>query len=187
MEIDHRTVAEILGIDGDAVRDLPSYSAAEDAPPPRARRGRRGRYLRAAEVDARLAPYVDDARAGVPDVMLASRTALTTERVRQWRRRHGIAGRRGRPSAQLGRTFLIAPLLGERVQPLPHDVASPVAGEWRPPVYLLREPLAYELFAECVVMLSERFTTEQIAQAIGIAERDVYDAIVLYECRRGVS
>lgn len=185
--VEDRRVADVLGIDVELVRDLPPYNTTEEPPPGRLRRGPRGRYLPAAEVDARLAPYTEDARAGVPDIMLANRAGLTLERVRQWRRRHGITGRRGRPPAQLGRTFMVAPLLGEGVSPVPHDVSSPVGGDWRPPVYLLRQPLTYELFAACVITLVDRFTTDEIASAIGIAERDVYHAIVLYGARRGGS
>ncbi|MBZ0121178.1 MAG: hypothetical protein K8H88_29555 [Sandaracinaceae bacterium] len=119
--------------------------------------------------------------------MLAQRSGLTTERVRQWRRRRGIQGRRGRPSAAEGRAYLVAPLLGERVPPVAQEVDSPVGGTWRPPVYLLREPLRYDLFAACVVALVEQFTTAEISAAIGIAERDVFDAVVLHEARGGAA
>ncbi len=182
-----RRVGEVLDVDLAEVIKLPPYDPRDELPPTTTSGRPRGRYLRATEVDARLEPFIEDARAGVPDSMLAQRSGLTTERVRQWRRRHGINGRRGRPSAAQGRAYLVAPLLGERVPPVAQDVASPVGGRWRPPVYLLREPLRYDLFAACVAILVEQFTTAEIAAAIGFAERDVFDAVALYEARGGAA
>ncbi len=182
-----RRVVDALGVDPTTTVELPPFEPADELPPEKKSRCRRGPYLRAAEVDAKLEPFVEDAHAGVPDSMLAQRSGLTTERVRQWRRRRGIQGRRGRPSAAEGRAYLVAPLLGERVPPVAQDVDSPVGGRWRPPVYLLREPLRYDLFTACVVVLVEQFTTAEISAAIGIAERDVFDAIALHEARGGAA
>ena len=128
-----RRVGEVLDVDLAEVVELPPYDPRDELPPTTTSRRPRGRYLRATEVAARLEPFMEDARAGVPDSMLAQRSGLTTERVRQWRRRHGINGRRGRPSAAQGRAYMVAPLLGERVPPVAQDVASPVESlaEWR--------------------------------------------------------
>lgn len=180
-----RRVADVLAVEPGVI-ELPGFDPADEAPPETRARRSRGPYLRATEVDARLAAFVEDARAGVPDAMVAQRSGLTTERVRQWRRRHHISGRRGRPSAAEGRAYLVAPLLGEPVPPVAQDVGSPVDGRWRPPVYLLREPLNYDLFAACVAVLVEQLTTAEISAAIGIAERDVFDAVALHEARGAV-
>jgi len=177
-----RRVADILDL-GDAVAalGLPPYEPRHEVRPT-LNRGPRGRYRHTAEVDALLAPYVDDAVAGVPDRLIARRVGLSTQQVKLWRSRRRIPGRRGRAAAELGTRFMIAGLLGEKTEPVSHEF-SPVEGAWRPPVYALRRPLSYVLFTRMVSRLADEFTIGQIAEGIGIEERDV--ALVLDAARGG--
>ena len=157
--------------------NLPVYDPKHEARPPR-RRGARGKYKHAAEVDALLAPYVEDAIGGVPDRLLAQRTGLSAQQVKQWRSRRRIRGRRGRAPVELGTRFMVAALLGEETNPVPHEF-SVVEGTWRPPAYALRKPLNYELFTSIVGRLRDEFTAEEIADGIGIEARDVAMATVI--------
>lgn len=177
-------VSDALGIDINLVRDLPAFDPRTESPPTLAARPpRRGPYLKAAVVDAELAPLEADAKAGIPDTVLARRAGFGLAQVRKWRRRRRVSGRRGRPRDHLGTTYLIAHYLGRAVPAVPHITISPVGGDWSPPEYTLRQPLEYALFAEVVSALVGQFSTHQIARAIGIAERDVFNAVVLYEAR----
>lgn len=148
-----------------------------------ARPQRRGPYMKAAVVDAELAPLEADAHAGIPDAVLARRVGLRVTQVRTWRRRRRVSRRRGRPPDHLGTSYLLAHYLGRAIPAVPHVTISPVGGEWSPPEYTLREPLNYSLFAEVVSSLVGQYSTHEIARAIGIAERDVFNAVVLYEAR----
>lgn len=177
--LDTRTVADVL--DPPAQRaglDLPPYDPSDEPRPAMRPRGYRGCYRSAAEVEALLAPFIDDAIAGVPDRWIARRTGLSAQQVKQWRSRRRIRGRRGRLPAELGARFLLASFLGESTEPVPHEV-SPVGGAWRPPAYVLRRPLQYDAFVRAVRLLAGTMTTEEIALGIGIDERDVEIAVTL--------
>lgn len=180
---DARRVVDILD-PADAARalDLPPFEPRDELMPA-LRRGRRGAYRSAADVDALLSAYLDDALAGVPDRLIARRTGLSAQQVKLWRARRGIAGRRGRAPVELGTRFLVSALLGEETTPVPHEF-SPVQGAWRPPAYALRRPLDYRLFARVVSRLVDELTVDQIASAIGIDERDIEMAIRI-EAARG--
>ena len=175
------TVAEVVDVDRSTYATLPPYDPTHEVRPPRGR-GVRGSYRHAADIDALLAPYVDDALAGVPDRLLAERVGLSQQQVKLWRRRRHIPGRRRKTPAVVGTKFLLGHLLGEDTEPVPHSV-SPVCGEWRPPAYVLRRPLDYSLFARMVSALVDVFTVEEIAGGIGIDGRDITNALALVDAR----
>ena len=180
----HEPVGVVHGIDLAAVSSLPDFDPRTEVTRALGPRCRRGKYMSAAEVDLLLEPYLTDAEAGVPDTMLAQRAGeVSVEQVRRWRRRHRVDGRRGRPPAGFGGTYLARSLLGESVSPIPHVVASPVGGTWRVPSYLLRQPLQFESFCEMVAMLAQTHSTSAISGALGFAERDVVAALKIYEAR----
>lgn len=181
---DARTVADVLGLDAQASgRSAAPYDPTHEVRPATRTRGMQRRS--AAEVDARLVPFLNDALVGVPDRLLAERTDLEPSQVKQWRARRRIRARRGRAPAIVGAQFLIGSLLGEATEPVPHEI-SPVDGAWRPPVYALRRPLQYDLFVRAVSTLASAMTSEEIALAIGIDERDVAMALAL-SAERGAS
>lgn len=172
-----------LGTSVAAAAALPPFDPdGEPGPQLRPRAASRGTYMKFATVDARLSPYAPDAKAGVSDKVLARRTELSVGQVRAWRRRQGIRHEPGRPTGEVGRWYLSRSLVGATPGPVPHAV-SPVGGDWRLPEYVLREPLDFNLFARAVSLLVEQFTTEEISKAIGIAERDIYNVVVLYAAR----
>lgn len=183
--LDTRTIADILGADAQAsARAAPPYNPSDEVRPATNSRGPARR--RASEVDALLARFVDDALAGVPDRLIGQRTGLAAQQVKQWRARRRIRGRRGRAAAQLGTRFLLASFLGEHTTPVPHEV-SMVGGAWSPPAYTLRRPLRYDLFVHAVCMLVADMTTEEIALAIGVDQRDVEIAVTLGTGHGGAS
>lgn len=177
-------VADILDpVDLATASTLAPYDPKHEVRQP-LRRGARGRYRHAAEIDALLTPYVDDALAGVPARLIARRAGLSAQQVKQWRARRRIPGRRGRAPAELGTQFMVGALLGEPTQPVPHEF-SPVNGAWRPPAYALRRPLDYALFTRMVCRLCDEFAIDQVAHGIGIDERDIAMALVLDAARGG--
>lgn len=175
--LDTRTVADLLDADAQASgRSAAPYDPHDEIRPSTRTRGPQRRS--ASEVDTLLAPFFADALAGVADRLIAQRVGIDAQQVKRWRARRRIRGRRGRVPARMGTQFLIAGLLGDETVPVPHDV-SPVQGAWRPPVYALRQPLRYDLFARVVRVLAAEMTSEEIALGIGIEERDVLAALVL--------
>lgn len=174
-----RRVADI--IDAHIARALPPFDPKNELRAP-LKRGSRGRYRHAVEVEALRAPFVDDALAGVPNRLIAERSGLSAKQVHIWRTGRRIVGRHGRAPAALGTKFLVSSLLGEPTTPVPHSF-SKVAGAWRPPAYALRRPLDFQLFARMVGRLKDEFTIEEIALGIGIEERDIAMAIILDEAR----
>ncbi|MFO0680504.1 MAG: hypothetical protein U0234_00570 [Sandaracinus sp.] len=177
-------VAELLGVELDIARELPPYDPRDETRPA-LRRGARGKYRHAAEIDALLAPFTNDAIAGVPDALLARRVGVSFEQVKHWRRRRHIQGRRGRAPTAVGTNFMLGALLGEPTEPVAHEI-SPTHGQWRPPAYALRRPLSFGLFARMIAVLVESFTVDQIAQGFGFEERDVALALALWT-ERGAS
>lgn len=174
---DTRTVADILVADAQAsARSAAPYDPNDEIRPSTRTRGPQRRS--ASEADRLLAPFINDALAGVADRLIAQRIGIDAQQVKQWRARRHIRGRRGRVPAGLGTQFLLAGLLGEETVPVPHEV-SPVQGAWRPPVYALRRPLRYDLFVRVVRLLATEMTSEEVALGIGIEERDVLAALVL--------
>ena len=173
------TVAAALGLDPAGCTELPPYLVGDE--PVRPRRGlRRGRYLRRDSVDARLAELRGDAEAGVPDALLARRAGLTKERVRQWRRRHAIAGHSGRPSRGVELNFGLATLFGDGPPAVEHLTRSQLGGTWEVPEYVLREPLDYGAFVEAVqCLVSTGMEPAKIARGLGVCRRDVDHAVVL--------
>ncbi len=174
---DTRTVADILDADAQASGRLAApYDPRDEIRPSTRARGPQRRS--ASEVDSLLAPFINDALAGVADRLIAQRVGIDAQQVKQWRTRRHIRGRRGRVPASIGTQFMIASFLGEETVPVPHEV-SPVQGAWRPPVYALRRPLRYDLFVRAVGLLATEMTSEEVALGIGIEERDVLAAMVL--------
>lgn len=175
--IDTRTVGDVLDADAAAFGAATApYDPKDEVRSPARARGPQRRP--ASEIDALLAPFVNDALAGVSDRLIAQRTGLVAQQVKHWRTRRCIHRRRGRRPAALGTQFLLASLLGTATEPVPHEI-SPVEGAWRAPVYALRRPLRYDLFVRAVSALATEMTCEEIALAVGIEERDVWLAIVL--------
>ena len=178
------SVAEALGIDVEAACALPDYDPQAECPPAVVRARLRGPYKKRAMVDALLEPLRADAQAGVPDELLGRRVGLTAEVVRQWRRREHIDGRR-RGSAAVGTRFQLDAMLSRDACAVVHLVAaSPVCGHWRPPPYVLRQPLNYDAFVAVIAVAVEQFSTAELAGALGFEERDVLDAVVLHGARR---
>ena len=178
------SVAVALGIDVEAACALPDYDPRAESPPAVVRARLRGPYKKRAMVDALLEPLRKDAQAGVPDELLGRRVGLTREVVRQWRRREHIDGRRrGSPAA--GVRFQLDAMLSRDACALVHLVAaSPVRGRWRPPPYVLRCPINYDLFVAVIADAVTRFTPAQLADALGLEERDILDALALHGARR---
>ena len=174
------TVAAALDINIELAAALPDYDPRVETPPRSPRPTSRGPYKKRDDVDARLEPLRLDAVAGVPDQLIARRAGLTREVVRQWRRRERIAGRRGRTPPALGARYALDALLGRDVGALVHFAASsPVGGRWRPPEYVLRRPLRYDAFVEVISDAVGRFSTAELAEALGFEERDIVDAVAL--------
>jgi hypothetical protein len=177
-------VAELLEGDVDDLLRLPRFDPrVELREVKRTKRKRRCPYMSAAAVDAQLAPFRADAEAGVPDALIAKRSGRTSHQVQHWRHRNKIYGRKGRMNRGMALSYLLGGLIaGEPV--LRHDV-SPVRGEWSPPAYVLREKLSYDLFARtCHRLVTElSYTISDVARAIGVRERDVDDAVALFEAR----
>ncbi len=180
------TVAAALGIDVASAEQLPDFDPAGEAHPGGATRApRRGPYLKQAAVDERMDPLATDAAAGVPDRMLARRTGLSTEQVRQWRRRRRVRGRRGRTPAAAVMEYSIQGLGRTDLEPLIHMVASsPVGGAWRAPEYVLRRPLRYDGFVAVIAAAAREFSSLELAEALGFEERDILDALALHDARR---
>jgi hypothetical protein len=177
------TVAERLDIDLAAVPELSPFTMGS-ASAPKQSRGKRRSYWRRAELDRLLQDYAADAEAGVPDTQIASRVRVTKDQVKQWRRRHGIQGKRGRPPPEVPGRFIANALLGRGPRAVPHRT-SPVQGRWDVPEYVLRQPLDYGAFMELVAKLAdEGFSAELIARGMGVIERDVHLAAELYFARR---
>lgn len=178
------TVGEALGIDVADALALPRFDPrSQERPAVPVRASRRGSYTTAAVVDGALGPFRPDAEAGVSDALLAQRSGRSVGQVRQWRRRQGIRGRRGRAKRELAVAYMLGGLLaGEPA--LQHDV-SPVRGAWAPPQYVLREPLHYRAFAEvCHRLVTELgYSTSEVAHAVGVLERDVEHAVRLFDAR----
>jgi hypothetical protein len=173
------TVAEALGIDPAACHDLLPFVVGTEPVTPR-RAASRGPYLRSTAVDARLAEFEGDARAGVPDTLIAGRAKLSPAVVRQWRRRHGIAGHSGRPPGRLQLSFGVAALFGDGPPAVEHLTRSPVGGTWEVPEYVLREPLDYNAFVDAVQSLVRLgMDAAKIASGVGVCRRDVDHAVVL--------
>ena len=178
------SVAAALNINIQVACGLPDFDPRAERPPTLSRAPRRGRYRARADVDARLAPLRVDAEAGVSDELLARRVGLTREIVRRWRRRQGIRGRRGRTPPQLGARYQLDALLDQDDGALVHLTAtSPVHGRWRPPEYVLRRPLRYDAFVAVVVHAVGMFSTAELAEALGLEERDIVDAVALHGAR----
>ena len=178
------SVAEALGIDVESACALPDYDPQAEHPPAVVRARLRGPYKKRAAVDALLEPLRADAQAGVPDELLGRRVGLTKGVVRQWRRREHIDGRR-RASAAVGTRFQLDAMLSRDAGAVVHLVAaSPVHGRWRPPPYVLRQPLDYDAFVVVIAAAVEQFSTAELAGALGFEERDVLDAVVLHGARR---
>lgn len=176
-----KRVAEVVGVAVAPLRELSPYDPKDEIRST-LRRGVRGRYRHAGEVDALLAPFTNDALAGVPDRMVANRAGLSVEQVKQWRRRQHIPGRRGRPQPQLGTQFMVSALLGEPTEPIAHEF-SPTHGEWCPPAFALRRPLKFDLFANMIAVLVDNFTIDEIAHGFGFEARDVELALALWAAR----
>ena len=177
-------VAEALGIDVERARALPDFDpCAEVLTAATPRPLKRCKYVKAAVVDAELAPFLADARAGIPDAVLARRTGLRVSQIRKSRRRHDVRGRRGRTPTNLRTGYLAEHYIGRDVGAMQHVTTSEVDGRWRAPEYVLREPLDYSKFAELVHWAVGTYSTAEIASAIGIAERDVIAAVVLHDAR----
>jgi hypothetical protein len=178
-------VAVALGIDIEVAAALPDFDPRSETRTASPRPASRGPYKKRADVDARLGPFRLDAVAGVSDDLIARRAGLSREQVRQWRRRQRIAGRRGRTPPQLGARYALDALVHrEDIGALVHLAASsPVQGRWRPPEYVLRRPLRYDAFVEVITHAIERFTTAELAEALGFEERDIIDALALHARR----
>lgn len=173
------TLAEALGIDPVTCQDLAPFVVGTE-PVTSRRAGSRGSYLRSDAVDSRLADFAADARAGVPDALIAGRARLTTSMVREWRRRHGIVGHRGRPPRRVQMAFGLASLFGDGPPAVEHLTRSPLGGTWEVPEYVLREPLDYNAFVEAVqCLVSTGMDAAKIARGLGVCRRDVDHAIVL--------
>ena len=178
------TVAKALDINIEQAAALPRYDPSNECPPPLPKRALRGQYRSRAEVDQRLDPFRGDALAGVSDELIGRRVGLTKEIARQWRRRQGIGGRRGRLHLAEGARYQLDALLTHDVGPLVQLAASsPTHGRWRPPEYVLRRPLKYDAFVEVVVYGVERFTVGELAEALGFEERDLLVALALHNAR----
>lgn len=179
------TVAAALDINIELAAALPDFDPRAESLPASRRSTLRGKYRKRADVDTRLEPLRLDALAGVSDELIARRAGLTREQVRQWRRRERIAGRRGRTPPQLGARYALDALARrDDVGALVHLAASsPVGGRWRAPEYVLRRPLRYDAFVEVITDAVGRFTTAELAEALGFEERDIIDAIALHARR----
>lgn len=178
----NRCVRDVVGVDAAAaLRELPAYDP-KDETRPALRRGVRGKYRHVGEVDALLAPFTNDALAGVPDRLIADRADLSVQQVKRWRHRQRIKRRRGSPPPQVGTQFMVASLLGEPTEPVAHEF-SPTHGEWRPPAFALRRPLTFDLFAKMIAVLVDDFTIDEIAHGFGFEGRDVALALALWTAR----
>ncbi len=173
------TVAAHLGIKLGNVKHLRPF---ELAPPATKPKQRPARYNRAAAIDAKLAPYLVDARNGVPDALIAKRASLSPEVVGAWRRRAGIRSDPGRRPYSTLLAFDLQGMTGARPRG-PH-ITSPVAGQFEPPTYVLREPLDYGSFLRAVQTLrANGFSVSQIAAGVGVLQRDVADALRIADTR----
>ena len=131
------------------------------------------------KVQAKLAVFLQDLAAGIPDERVAARSGLTTSQVKHARPRLGIKRPPGRQPNWRHRHALRGFADPERASVV-HEFASPVAGRWEPPRYTLRKPMSYERFLD-IVQLGKAAgrTPAEVADGIGVREQDIMLAWVL--------
>ena len=143
---------------------------------PPARTHKKANYLSRREVDARLAPYLADLRAGAPDAWVAKRAGLTERQVKSARHREDIMRKAGRQPTW--RRWLAVSALG--TEPVPMPTASAVGGSWEIPQYLMRQGLDYQRLVRVVTAAVEAgMSPDAVAAGLGLRPRDVRHAAAL--------
>lgn len=134
----------------------------------------------------KLDAFIQDARAGVPDALIAKRAGLTARAVRRWRQERGIKAQ----APDLGAAAVNA--FGLEPRDTMHRVeASAVGGCFDVPEYVLRIPLKYEALARHIHAMHDVLgsTAAELSAAVGIRESDVEACLALWQAhleRRGV-
>ncbi|MBO6936768.1 MAG: hypothetical protein JJ863_17495 [Deltaproteobacteria bacterium] len=181
------TVAAALCLPKEAMEALQPYRVGTEPVHERKQTTRAAaqHHLSPEEVDEKLAELEEDARAGVPDDLIAARSGLSVNTVARWRRRHDIERPVGRPPAEQATERAAVELFGEAtVAAWMRTRESPVMGRWEVPQYLIRRALDYTAFAEAASILTETgLTPGRIAAALGVRPADVALATSLWSAR----
>ncbi len=126
----------------------------------------------------RLEPLLRDARAGVPDDLIAKTAGVSVRAVRRWRQRHGIK------AAPQDAAALAADVFGTgAVDTMHRSASSPIGGLFEVPEYVLRVPLQYEALARHLHALHDVLgsSAEELAAAFGLRRSDVETCLVLWQ------
>jgi hypothetical protein len=124
----------------------------------------------------RLDVFVEEAKAGMPDEELADRARVSLHAVAAWRRARRIKRPDISATVRTMRAHCLRPGDPERMV---HYVAERTQGSvvegWEPVRYCIRTALDYNEFTRHVYYLHHYLgsTTDTIARALGVRERDV--------------
>jgi hypothetical protein len=141
------------------------------------------RHRRRAEIDQLLEGKQRQVMTGATDRNIAALFDIRPDDVRAWRRRKGLAGKRGRPRLELP----VGVHPGERV---PRSrLQRTLGGPEDPllPAYVEKRPLDYLLLGKLTAAAVELgWTVEDLALATGVHDTDLGVAYDIYQARQAV-
>lgn len=130
-------------------------------------------------MEKKLDPYEEEARAGVPDLLIAQKSGVPLAVVVRWRKALRIKRPRGITGGAEGQRYALE-LLGPGFDAEKHAVGNVFDGKWKIPEYVVRVPLNYTELCRVLHRLKD-LSDSTLSEALGISEQDINNARAVWD------